>query len=160
MPKAPESRIRPKPNLIRPYLIAESTRIEPVAASSRLENPDSLSTSHEECRSFRHLMFDIFSRKSTLQLLPVTSYNLAEDWVEASRKTDASPSIDPGKRRRDFFSVESLREEVNEEISSEDIADTILTELRRINLKRVGNVSPDVVFFLHYFFPLELCNEC
>lgn len=99
-------------------------------------------------------MLDIFSRKSTLQLLPVTSYNLAEDWVEASRKTDASPSIDPGKRRRDFFSVESLREEVNEEISSEDIADTILTELRRINLKRVGNVSPDVVFFLHYFFPL------
>ena len=53
----------------------------------------------------------------------------------------------PAKRCRDFFSVESLREEVNEEISSEDIADTILTELRRINLKRVGNVSSDVVFF-------------
>ena len=53
----------------------------------------------------------------------------------------------PAKRRRDSFSVESLREEVNEEISSEDNADTILTELRRINLKRVGNVSPDVVFF-------------
>ena len=59
----------------------------------------------------------------------------------------------PGKRRRDFFSVERLREEVNEEISSEDIAGTIVTELRRINLKRVGNVSPDV-FFLHYFFAL------
>ena len=106
-----------------------------------------------------HLMIDIFSRKSTLQLLPVPSYNLAEDWVEASQKT-GSMAKRPGKRRRDFFSVESLREEVNEEISSEDIADTILTELRRINLKRVGNVSPDVVFFLHYFFPLELCNEC
>lgn len=51
------------------------------------------------------------------------------------------------KRRRDFFSVESLREEVNEELSSEDNADTILTGLRRFNLKRVGNVSPDVVFF-------------
>ena len=48
---------------------------------------------------------------------------------------------------RDFFSMESLREEVNEEISSEDIADTILTELRRINPKRVGNVSPDVFFY-------------
>lgn len=52
----------------------------------------------------------------------------------------------PGKHLWDFFSVESLREEVNEEISSEDIADTILTELRRINPKRVGNVSPDVFF--------------
>ena len=53
----------------------------------------------------------------------------------------------PTKRPRDFFSVESLREEVNEEISSEDSADTILTELGRINLKRVGNVLPDVFFF-------------
>ena len=51
------------------------------------------------------------------------------------------------KRCRDFFSVESLREDVNEELSSEDNADTILTGLRRFNLKRVGNVSPDVVFF-------------
>ena len=53
----------------------------------------------------------------------------------------------PTKRSRDFFSVESLREEVNEEISSEDSARTILTELGRLNLKRVDNVSPDVVFF-------------
>ena len=37
----------------------------------------------------------------------------------------------PTNRRRDFFSVESLREQVKEEISSEDIADTILAELRR-----------------------------
>ena len=51
----------------------------------------------------------------------------------------------PTKSRRDFFSLESLREEVNEEISSEDITDTILTELGRLNLKRVGIVSPDVV---------------
>ena len=51
------------------------------------------------------------------------------------------------KRCRDFFSVETLREEVNEELSSENNADTILTGLRRFNLKRVGNVSPDVVFF-------------
>ena len=43
--------------------------------------------------------------------------------------------------------MESLRIEVNEELSSEDIADIILTELGRLNLKRVGNVSPDVVFF-------------
>ena len=55
----------------------------------------------------------------------------------------------PVKRRRDFFSVERLPEEVNKEISSKDFADTILTELRRINLKRVGKVSQDVVFFLH-----------
>ena len=53
----------------------------------------------------------------------------------------------PTKRSRDFFSVESLREEVNEEISSEDSAHTILTELGRLNLKRVDNVSPDVAFF-------------
>ena len=53
------------------------------------------------------------------------------------------------KRRRDFFSVESLREEVNEELSSEDNADTILTGLRRFNLKRVGKVSPAVLFFSH-----------
>ena len=65
----------------------------------------------------------------------------------------------PAKRRRDFFSVESLREEVNEEISSEDIADTILTELRRINLKRVGNVSPDVFFALMVKFGLSFICE-
>ena len=65
----------------------------------------------------------------------------------------------PTKRRRDFFSVESLREEVNEEISSKDIANTILTELRRINLKRVGNVSPDVVFALMVKFGLSFICE-
>ena len=36
---------------------------------------------------------------------------------------------------RDFFFVESLRGEVNGEIGSEDIADIILRELRRVNLK-------------------------
>ena len=52
----------------------------------------------------------------------------------------------PTKRPRDFLSVESLREEVKEEISSKDSADTILTELGRLNLKQVSNVLPDVVF--------------
>ena len=59
------------------------------------------------------------------------------------------------KRRRDFFSVESLREEVNEELSSEDNADTILTGLWHFNLKRVGNVSPDVFFTLIVKFGLS-----
>ena len=59
------------------------------------------------------------------------------------------------KRRRDFFSVESLREEVNKELSSEDNADTILTGLWHFNLKRVGNVSPDVFFTLIVKFGLS-----
>ena len=52
----------------------------------------------------------------------------------------------PTKHPRDFLSVESLREEVKEEISSKDSADTILTELGNLNLKQVSNVLPDVVF--------------
>lgn len=64
----------------------------------------------------------------------------------------------PGKHLRDFFSVESLCEEVNEEISSEDIADTILTELRRINPKRVGNVSADVFFYAMKVLTYQVIN--
>lgn len=43
------------------------------------------------------------------------------------------------------FSVESLREEVDEEISSEKIGTKVLQDLRMLNLKRMEHVSPDIV---------------
>lgn len=43
------------------------------------------------------------------------------------------------------FSVESLREEVDEEISTEGISTKLLEDLRVLNLKRVEHVSLDIV---------------
>ena len=43
------------------------------------------------------------------------------------------------------FSVESLREEVDEEISTEKIGTKLLEDLRVLNLKRVEHVSPNIV---------------
>ena len=43
------------------------------------------------------------------------------------------------------FSVESLREEVDEEINTEKIGTKILEDIRLLNLNRVEYVSPDVV---------------
>ena len=51
------------------------------------------------------------------------------------------------KRRKSLasFSVESLREEVEEEITADKICTKILEDIRLLNLNRVEHVSPDVV---------------
>ena len=46
------------------------------------------------------------------------------------------------------FSVESLREEVDEEISTEKIGTKLLEDLRVLNLKRMEHVSPNIVLCL------------
>ena len=43
------------------------------------------------------------------------------------------------------FSFESLREEVDEEVSAEKIGTKLLEDLRVLNLKRMEHVSPDIV---------------
>ena len=51
------------------------------------------------------------------------------------------------KRRKSLasFSVESLREEVEEEITADKICTKMLEDIRLLNLNRVEHVSPDVV---------------
>lgn len=43
------------------------------------------------------------------------------------------------------FSLESMREEVDEEISTKKIGTKLLEDLRVLNLKRVEHVSPNIV---------------
>ena len=43
------------------------------------------------------------------------------------------------------FSVESLREEVDQELSMEKIGTKLLEDVRALNLKGVEHVSPDIV---------------
>ena len=47
--------------------------------------------------------------------------------------------------RLSTFSADSLREEVDEEISTEKIGTKLLEDLRALNLKRVRHVSPNIV---------------
>lgn len=51
------------------------------------------------------------------------------------------------RRRRASFSVESLREEVEEEFNNSDIGLIIEGEIRSVDLKQAASVSPDVVLF-------------
>lgn len=87
-------------------------------------------------------MHDIL--KTKIDILFVTHYSLQP------HRSLGSLSNYHGKALKVFtpisnFSVESLQEEVDEEISAKKIGTKLLEDVRMLNLKRTEHVSPNIV---------------